>query len=113
MRFASLTTSYSFTGFPKCSRLYAYRIKADNGEIGADGCVNRLVPRFAGFGKGFGSRAERGIAKKVFPTTSSSLIYGGQAFDLDLCAQSEAVRTNGASGREPVLLKISHIDLIH
>jgi len=29
------------------------------------------------------------------------------------CAQSEAVRTNGASGREPVLLKISHVDLIH
>jgi hypothetical protein len=31
--------------------------------------VNHLVPRFAGFGKGFGSRAERGIAKRVFSTT--------------------------------------------
>ena len=33
----------------------------------AEGYVNHLVPRFAGFGKGFGSCAERGIAKKVFP----------------------------------------------
>ncbi len=36
--------------------LKAYRTNADDNCVGADGHVNRLVPRFAGFGKGFGSR---------------------------------------------------------
>jgi hypothetical protein len=35
---------------------------------GAEGHVNRLVPRFAGLGKGLGP-AQAGLQKKGFPTT--------------------------------------------
>ncbi len=42
------------------------RYRRSKTEIGAEGYVNRLRV----FGKGFGSSAERGIARKVFPRNS-------------------------------------------
>jgi|GEM_PF-3940754 len=50
-------------GFPKWSRLDAYLTKAENGEIGAEGHVNRLGV----FGRVF---AKPLFAKKVLPTSS-------------------------------------------
>ena len=48
-----------------------------------------------------------------FLVREPSLVYGCETFDLYLCTQSKAIRSNGASGREPVLLEVSRVDLIH
>ena len=72
----------------------AYSTKADDNCMCAECYVNDLVPRFVGSGKGFGSRAERGIAKKVFPE------YPLAPCPVDLGPPSENSHSVAAQGGE-------------